>query len=117
MTAELKMRKDLAEGAAIALEACHYEDRAQVCAYILDMMSADYPPAADFLGHRIEDARFWCEIAAPDQVAALGLAALDRLNNLALGRPTRKRLLAGLWQSMSEVDRQAFLAWADRVSA
>ena len=117
MITEIKMRKDLAAAAAAALEACHPDDRVILCAGILDEMSSDYPPLADFLGHRMEDARFWCEIAAPDQVAAVGLAALDRLYKMALGLPIRKRLLMRLYQTLAKDDQQAFLAWADGLSA
>ena len=110
---EYRMRAEWASAAAYALENCHPHDAAQLCAGILDAMQTDGPTLGDPFGMVAGDARFWADCAPPHELAAYGLAALEKLRGPALGIGQRKRLFAALWASFSEADRVAFLRRVD----
>lgn len=110
VTLEYRVRKEWATAAAYALQNCDPEDAAQLCAGVLDAMATGGPQLGDPFGVAVSDARLWADCAAPHELVAYGTAALDRLQSLALGANTRKRLFARLWETFDPRDRQAFLS-------
>ena len=74
-----------AEAACLALAECRKQDRAAICAAVLDTMQTA-GPRHDAFGLLYEDARWWADMAPPHELVAYGTAALDRLRGLALGK-------------------------------
>lgn len=101
-----------AEAACLALAECREQDRAAICAAILDAMQTE-GPRHDAYNLLYQDARWWADMAPPHELVAYGTAALDRLRGHALSIPARKRLFARLWETFDPKDRQAFLARVD----
>ncbi|WP_374292552.1 hypothetical protein [Paenirhodobacter enshiensis] len=113
VTKEYLIRKDWANAVWFALDHCDPEDAAHICATCLADLETGGPTLGDIFGTVMGDAVFWADVAPAHELAAYGLAALDRLRGTALGIGTRKRLFARLWETFDPKDRQAFLRRVD----
>lgn len=108
------MRSEWARAVWFALDHCHPEDAAQVCAGYLDNLTTEGPILGNPFGMVTGEARMWADCAPVHEIAAYVTAGLDRLRGLALAKTARKRLFWAIWQSFDREDRQAFLARANR---
>ena len=108
-----RLRMERATTLALALGEAHPADASAIAAAYLHAMQTDGPTMGDPFGMVASDARFWADCAPPHELAAYGLAALEKLRGSALGIGQRKRLFAALWASFSEADRVAFLRRVD----
>ena len=113
VTQEYKLRKAWAMAAWDALDHCDPADRAHICATCLADLETGGPTMGDIFGTVAGDALFWADACPAHELAAYGLAALDRLRGAALGVGIRKRLFARLWETFEAKDRQAFLRRVD----
>ena len=93
-----------------AIGECHPDDAAAICAAYLNDQRTGGPVMGDPFGMVAWDAGLWADSAPVHELAAYGVAALDRLRTANLGLNARKRLFAALWQSFPDQDRKAFLA-------
>jgi len=98
-----------AEAACLALAECRDQDRAAICAAVLDSMQTS-GPRHDVFGLLYEDAQWWADLAPPHELVAYTTAGLARLPKRNLSLPARKRVFAALWKSFPDADRAAFLA-------
>ncbi|WP_154664665.1 hypothetical protein [Gemmobacter nectariphilus] len=96
-----------------ALADCDPKAAAAICAAYLDDQRTGGPVLGDPFGMVAGDAGLWADSAPVHELAAYGVAALDRLRTANLGLNARKRLFAALWQSFPDQDRKAFLARVD----
>ncbi len=99
---------DAAERLCHALADCHRDDANAICAAFLQQSETGGPSMGDTWGLAASDARLWADIAPPHELAAYGMAAVDRLKVTPLGLNTRKALFVALWESFSEDDRLRF---------
>lgn len=104
-----KMNREWVRAAAFALDHCAPHVAAQFCAAYLEEAFVKAPALANLLEVVVSDARLWADCATPPELAAYGMAALDRLKHTATGQNTRKGLFVALWNAMPERDKQAFL--------
>jgi len=107
------LRKAWADALCYALGQCHPDDAAAICAAFLAEQATDGPELAPWDRVTVEGARWWADIAPPHELAAYGMAALDRLRGTALGPTTRKRLFVSLWESFSDEERLRFVQRID----
>ena len=96
-----------------ALAECDPKAASEICAAYLDARRTGGPVLGDPFGMVSGDAGLWADSAPVHELAAYGVAALDRLRTANLGLNARKRLFAAIWQSFPEQDRKAFLARVD----
>lgn len=80
---------------------------------LLDTLGAG-APRFDAFGDMREDARWWADTATPMELEIYASAALRRIERAAFAPRARKRILWNLWQVMSDKDRKAFLAHAQK---
>lgn len=104
--------REWVKAAAFALDHCEAHVAAQFCAAYLEEAFVKAPALANLLEVVVSDARFWADCATPPELAAYGMAALDRLKHTATGQNTRKGLFVALWNAMPDRDKQAFLRGA-----
>lgn len=105
-----RLRAEWARAVWFALDHCHPEDAAQVCAGYLDTLSTGGPALGAPFGTTAGEAMIWAESAPVNELAAYVAAGLDRLRGLALARNARKRLFWAIWKSFGPEDRRAFLS-------
>ncbi len=101
-------RAAAAEALCRALGECSHEDAMAICSAFIEAGSSGGPALAPLLDMTVSDARWWADIAAPHELVAYGMAALDRLRETPLGLNTRKRLFVALWESFPDEDRLRF---------
>ncbi|PTV93508.1 hypothetical protein C8J27_11521 [Rhodobacter aestuarii] len=109
-TKEYRLRAEWARAVWFALDHCHPEDAAQICAGFLDSLSTQGPSVSHPFGMTSGEAMIWADCAPIHELAAYVAAGLDRLRGLALAKSARKRLFWALWQGFDPEDRRAFLA-------
>ena len=110
-TNEIETRKQAATALAEAIAECHPVDACQIMAAALDDLSVGDPvPPLDAADAWAEN---WASIATPHEIEAVFGAALERLDNTALGIKARKRLFLALWESFDNSDRLTFIGHVD----
>lgn len=107
---QARYRHEKRNTAIIALTDLDLHDAATICVVFLDQIAAG-SPGFDLWGDIRADAAFWADCAHPAELEAYFSAALKRLPNQILGIRARKRLLAGLFQSLGGADQKAFINW------
>lgn len=90
-------------------------ERSAVAAFVLDLTGAGFPQILGFSDIRGQ-AELWADCANHLELEVYTVAGLRRLGRVPLARRQRKRLFLALWDTFSEEDREAFLAWSTRAS-
>lgn len=106
----LRLRAECATWLVHALEACHPDDGAEICAAYLQTTEQGGPWMRVLYDMQARDAQIWALAAPPHELIAHTLAGLKRLPQKHLSLPARKALFKHLWRSFSPADRAAFLA-------
>jgi hypothetical protein len=113
-----QLRRDVAcEGGLTYLDACATvspEGAAWAAWQFLDSQSAGIPWVPMVLDLVRSDAQQWAEMAAPDELQAYAVAAMDRLAPGPFTSRQIKRLVAALWRRMSPEEQSAFKAWINK---
>ena len=86
---------------------------ALACHAWLEARSEGMPMVALMIETARNDARFWSSTASPVELECYLVAAVDALSSGSGGIHSRqmKRLVAALWQRMTEEERKGFILW------
>ncbi|MGB3315974.1 MAG: hypothetical protein WBB85_16355 [Albidovulum sp.] len=106
-TVSYRLEVEWATALAFCLGRVSHETGAQICFAYLDSRRTEGPVLALFDDIRAE-AEFWADCAPVHEVEAHVFAGMRRLGETALGKNTRKRLFAALWDSFDDADRLKF---------
>lgn len=106
---EARPRDVRAEALCLAIAACDPADASLIMVEALQDMETG-GPQHDALGTLRSDAAWWAETAPQHEVQEYVHEGMKRLAARALGRTTRLRLIASLWNGLSAEDKAAFLA-------
>lgn len=85
-------------------------------AAMVEDLGAGSPTVPLLISQARADAEFWVDSASPMEVEAYTAAGLRAITRRAFCLTARKRLLVGLWNSLSPEDRRGFLAHAAKTA-
>lgn len=108
VSASARLRAAWLTAMTFALRECHPDDADQIVAAWIEGRLTD-GPQPDVFGTLQADAAWWAETAPQVEVQAYVRSGMECLASKALGRTTRLRLMAQLWNGLSAEDRAEFI--------
>lgn len=105
----MALRADWATTLCFALEQCHPQEAAPICAAYLETTETGGPLMGDPFGMVAGDANLWAASAPPHELIAYTLAGLNVLPRSPITTDTRRRAFKAIWRSFTDHDRAAFL--------